>query len=216
MNPDSNPDAKLKDLRTRRKEATRREILAAAEGAFIEHGVFGARMELIAERAGVSVGTLYNYFDDRDNLLATLLAEQRAELLEKLDLALPVGSVSAFETALEQFLCVLIEHFRVHWQLMTLLIDESSILSQAQKIVAGTGSLMPELLQRATSLVQGGVREGTLREADLEYYPALLLGTIRGLIVGQLVTRRPPPTLASVATLQRFFMQGAGSAREGA
>ena len=52
-------------LRDRLKETTEQSILAAAEEVFAETGLHGARMETIAQNAGVSVGTLYNYFNDR-------------------------------------------------------------------------------------------------------------------------------------------------------
>ena len=45
-------------------------------------------MGTIAGKAGVSVGTLYNHFADREAMLAGLLAARRAELIGKLDSAI--------------------------------------------------------------------------------------------------------------------------------
>lgn len=60
----------------RRKHARPRELLAAAMALFIEKGFAATRTEEIAERAGVSKGTLYLYFDGKENLFDDLIAER--------------------------------------------------------------------------------------------------------------------------------------------
>lgn len=60
----------------RRKQARPRELLEAALGLFIERGFAAARAEEIAERAGVSKGTLYLYFDGKEQLFTELIAER--------------------------------------------------------------------------------------------------------------------------------------------
>jgi len=53
-------------------------IVDAAEAVFAEHGFHGARIQDIAKRARIAVGTVYNHFEDKDAVLTALL-EQRAE-----------------------------------------------------------------------------------------------------------------------------------------
>jgi AcrR family transcriptional regulator len=60
---------------TRRKEARPAEILDAALKVFAEKGFAGARMEDIARRAGVSKGTIYLYFENKDAVFKTLVRE---------------------------------------------------------------------------------------------------------------------------------------------
>lgn len=60
----------------RRKHARPRELLAAALSLFIEKGFDATRTEEIAERAGVSRGTLYLYFDSKEDLFTDLIAER--------------------------------------------------------------------------------------------------------------------------------------------
>ncbi len=60
----------------RRKHARPRELLAAALALFIEKGFDATRTEEIAERAGVSKGTLYLYFDSKEDLFNDLVAER--------------------------------------------------------------------------------------------------------------------------------------------
>jgi AcrR family transcriptional regulator len=60
----------------RRKQARPRELLLAALSLFIEKGFAATRTEEIAERAGVSKGTLYLYFDSKEDLLTDLVAQR--------------------------------------------------------------------------------------------------------------------------------------------
>ena len=67
-------------LRERFREETRRALLAAAEQTLARDGLANARMETIAQAAGVAVGTVYNYFSDREQLISALLELRRSEL----------------------------------------------------------------------------------------------------------------------------------------
>jgi AcrR family transcriptional regulator len=59
----------------RRKHARPRELLDAAMALFIEQGFAATRTDLIAERAGVSKGTLYLYFVGKEHLFTELIDE---------------------------------------------------------------------------------------------------------------------------------------------
>ena len=51
----------------------RQQILGAAIEVFGSHGFYGATMQAIATRAGLSVGLIYQYFEDKDELLFEVL-----------------------------------------------------------------------------------------------------------------------------------------------
>jgi AcrR family transcriptional regulator len=65
--------------RQARSRARLRAIFAAAAALFEEQGYGGATMTSIAERAGMSVGTLYFYFRDKRQILLTMLATKLRE-----------------------------------------------------------------------------------------------------------------------------------------
>ena len=60
---------------SRRKEARPEEITAAALDLFGERGYAATRLEDVAARAGVSKGTLYLYFDNKEELFKPVLRE---------------------------------------------------------------------------------------------------------------------------------------------
>lgn len=70
--------------RRRRKEARPSEIIDAAMEEFTQNGFAGARLTDVAQRAGISHGTIYNYFDSKETLFRALF---RARLVDSLDVA---------------------------------------------------------------------------------------------------------------------------------
>ncbi len=70
-------------IREQLVEARRNQILDAAAQVFAEKGFHRATIKEIAGAAGVSEGTIYNYFDSKDGLLIGLMS--RLAELESLD-----------------------------------------------------------------------------------------------------------------------------------
>ena len=67
----------------RRAEDRPREICAAALAVFAEKGFAAAKLDEIARRAGVSKGTLYLYFKDKEQLFRAVV---RAAIVPNIDL----------------------------------------------------------------------------------------------------------------------------------
>ena len=59
----------------RRKEDRPAEIVAAALDEFVERGFAATRLEAVARRAGVTKGTLYLYFDSKEDLFKAVVRE---------------------------------------------------------------------------------------------------------------------------------------------
>lgn len=67
----------------RRKEARPQELLAAALDLFVERGFALTRLEDVAKRAGVSKGTLYLYFCNKEELFKVVVREHILPTLGK-------------------------------------------------------------------------------------------------------------------------------------
>lgn len=73
---------------TPRIPSSRQRIIAAGRSEVEERGILGLRVQVVAEKADVSVPLIYKYFGDRDGLLAVVLSELFEELLlEQIDAA---------------------------------------------------------------------------------------------------------------------------------
>ena len=67
--------------RERQKQDRERRILAAARRLFDRKGYDGTSMENVAARAGLAVGTLYNYFPSKEELLFAISRADTEPLL---------------------------------------------------------------------------------------------------------------------------------------
>jgi len=73
MSKDAAPS--VSTLRHGLSEAKRSQILAGARIVFLEDGFEGASMDRVAREAGVSKGTLYNYFQSKEFLFTSLIQD---------------------------------------------------------------------------------------------------------------------------------------------
>ena len=74
---------KTTGLRERKKERTRQGILATAHELFLSKSYEDTIMEEIAEHADLAVGTLYNYFPSKGELLLSLIADSDKRYLKE-------------------------------------------------------------------------------------------------------------------------------------
>jgi AcrR family transcriptional regulator len=77
------PPIATPDPRARDAERTQEAILMAAKGEFAESGLGGARMEKIAERAGVNKRLIYYYFTDKEALFQAVLEQTYKHIREE-------------------------------------------------------------------------------------------------------------------------------------
>ena len=66
--------------RSRKGEQTRARLLESARGVFEEVGFLDARISDIAERAGLSHGSFYHYFDSKEQIFREVAETQEALL----------------------------------------------------------------------------------------------------------------------------------------
>jgi AcrR family transcriptional regulator len=76
-----------KQPRQARAQHTVEAIIEAAARILEEQGHGGFTTNAVAELAGVSIGTLYQYFPDKDALLGALIARETARLVEEAEAA---------------------------------------------------------------------------------------------------------------------------------
>lgn len=74
-------DTKSKPSWERRKDARPQELLAAALDLFVERGYAATRLDDVAARAGVSKGTLYLYFENKEELFKAVVRENLVSAL---------------------------------------------------------------------------------------------------------------------------------------
>ena len=202
--------------RDRLRESTRDAILNAAATAFNEGGASVVRMEDIALGAGIAVGTLYNYFRDRQALVASLLQSRTQQLLDALDAASNAGARVETPTAanvgeeLHQFVVTLVAHWDAHRVLLALMVDDLLQRGADATAVNRQHTVATQLMARAQKLMARGIEAGVLRPADTSIYAAMLLGMVRGVVERSLV-RGESGFAHQSHEIVRVFVRGAAA-----
>jgi AcrR family transcriptional regulator len=202
MKPDSRHDLRLRE---RLREATQQAILEAAEQTFAERGIHGARMEDVASRAGVAVGTLYNYFGDKKHVVTALLDGHRVELLGRLDAAL--SPRRPFAEALVAWLDAALAHIEAHRAFFAVFLAEDA---GGERTGQRTVTMLEEITVRATRLVRAGVDQKALRAEHVDLYPLLLVALVRTAAKSTLHARGKEPLAIQASALADVFLHGAG------
>lgn len=164
------------NLRDKLKESTREAILEAAVTLLISNTA-EFRMENIAERAGVAIGTLYNYFENRQVLIDTIITKRRttAEANIRVSLEQTVGlHISArLENLFQTLLNFLERHKTVTHH--TLQLKEVSVNNPGQK------SMMNILNEYVLEMLQTALERNEIRSEYMDIYPLVISSYLRGI-----------------------------------
>jgi AcrR family transcriptional regulator len=190
-------------LRERLREETARAILDAAEQEFAAGGVHATRMESIAARAGVAVGTLYNHFADRDALVAALARSRRESLVARVDAALAEVEGRPVLDQIRAFLRAIAEHARVHGRYLAVMVQAGEGPGRPRP----PSTLLRELASRADALVARGVASGELRPDRGGVFGLGLVGVARAVLLRNV--ERDEGFEGAVDGIADLFLRGA-------
>lgn len=139
--------------RQSRSRATCDVILEAAARIIAERGLAGFNTNAVAERAGVSIGSLYQYYPNKDALMAGLIERQQERLLMRLEAAAAsIETGASLEAAIRRLVRAAIEHHREDALLASAIDHEEARLPVDEMLSGflGKGSaLVAALLERS-------------------------------------------------------------------
>jgi AcrR family transcriptional regulator len=108
-----------------RAELTRQRILTAAAHVFAEHGYAAGTTNRIAERARVSIGSLYQYYPNKDAVLVELLTRHLDTGIAAITLRQQEGLPESLEEIVRVFVRTVIENHLDDPQLLRVMIEQA-------------------------------------------------------------------------------------------
>ena len=148
-------------LRARQKALRHERILDAALRLFREAGYDAVRTEDIAAAAEVSVGTLYNYFENKGDLLLALVTVEVGDVLElgEAVVSAPPHDISA---ALDRLIGGYYDHSTVYltkelWRTAMALTIQAAETPFSARYTALDQSLTAQVCALVTALQQRGI-----------------------------------------------------------
>ncbi|MCR8723168.1 TetR/AcrR family transcriptional regulator [Frigidibacter sp. ROC022] len=164
--PGRSPRAKTGGAgRVRDPEQTRERILDAARDEFSAKGLSGARVNTIAERAGVNKQLIYYYFDDKERLYGAVL-ERAYRDIRKQENALDLDALSP-EDALRRFIHFNFDYTVKNRYFVALLNDENLHKARHAKVNDRIPALQSTMKRTLARVIRRGLEDGSFRrEAD--------------------------------------------------
>ncbi|HMC15341.1 MAG TPA: TetR family transcriptional regulator [Albitalea sp.] len=153
--------AVIAELRTRDADRTRQEILRAAMDEFSESGLGGARIDSIAERAGINKRLIYYYFGAKDDLFLAVLEQTYADIREA-ERALRLEADDPAE-AVRRLVAFTWKHYLAHPEFLTLLNSENLHRARHLKQSSRIREMNSPLIQTLGDVLERGRRDGVFR-----------------------------------------------------
>ena len=194
----------------------REQILEGAKRVFMRSNFDAASMNDITREAGVSKGTLYVYFENKEDLFEALIARERNRIVSSIKQSL--NDVEPIEEALHDFAVTLVTSIT------------SDYTIRAMRTVLGVIDRMPKLAQRfflATpengytvlkAYLEQRVAAGTLSIEDTElaakqFIELCMAGLFKGRLFGMCDAVPAAQIEKNVRSAIRVFMAAYGPAR---
>jgi AcrR family transcriptional regulator len=199
--------AKLR-LREEFRDYARAAILEAGEEVLATHGVHVARMEEVAQKARVAVGTIYNLIGDREALVVEILRLRHGEILKLLTTTLEEVRALPFRDQVQASQVALFGYLREHWRFFQLVLESERGPACPHKRLSQ--ETLSEIRRLYRELIARGMKQRALRPEGRELYPAMLMGMMREVISQDLETQHAGPPEERLAQVLDVFMHGAG------
>lgn len=191
--------------RRERELSLRKEIiLEAAEEVFAAKGYYEAAVEEIASRAEISVGTLYNLFDNKEALYLTLIEQRVEDFTRHVARCAEVGTTATEK--LDRFLEGVFVYLEEHQAFLRLYVMTTHGLPW--HVNSDMGEVLftkyRELLGLVTQICQQGKDEGVVDTAAPLSLALAILGVSNAFLTNWIMGKKKRPLSESLAEVRRY------------
>ena len=160
---DPTPDIAIEAMEPRSRDADRSQlaILASARDEFSARGLAGARMDSIAERAGLNKRLIYYYFGSKDDLFLAVLERVYADIREA-EQRLHLEEIDPVE-AIRQLVSFTWNYYLEHPEFITLLNSENLHCAAHLKRSERIQEMNSPLVQLLDTVLERGRRDDLFR-----------------------------------------------------
>jgi AcrR family transcriptional regulator len=168
-------------MNKRSAEETKKNILKAAQSVFTEHGYAQASMRIIARAAGTSVGGIYLYFRNKEELYLTLMQDRMKMLNDQTEEAL--FKVEDPAEAIAAFISISIEFGRK---------NKEMIILQGRELGFSFGidrkrEFLQERRKLIADIIRKGMKTGVFRKCDADVAAWIIFNMLRGFVVSMVI-----------------------------
>ncbi len=191
------------------KEKKRKEIIEAAIEVFSRTGYHRTKIKDIADEAGLGKGTVYEYFDSKEDLflkMAEHLFDQYIENQEKL-----LGAISDPEEQIRALIKSSIEQAAMWTGMIYLYIDMWSEMDrkgeedELRRIMAG---ILGNTSGTLSNYIRKGQAQDAFKDFDADLVAHILLAALDGIMFQLLIDKEMFDLEAMADTLSGVILEG--------
>ena len=158
--------------------AKRQQILDSAVAVFAEKGFYNAKVTDIAHKAGVAHGTVYLYFQTKEDILIQIFEEKFEELVNYI--FMEVGTEQNALAKLRRLILIQLQMVETNPELTELMLLEAR---QSSKFILSSAiSKIGDYCDKIEGILKEGIEEGLVRpDLDLTVASTMLYSGIEGI-----------------------------------
>ncbi len=204
----------MNDTQTHRKElekeARKKDILEMAASLFSEKGYHEVKVDEIAEKVGLSKGTIYLYYKNKEALFYSIIIEKTDSLESQLKSA--VQTQHSFIQSLEQFVHTYLTFFKDNESFFKITHSEKIHLSDEghDRMKEYGMKAFKTYLEIMVSLIKLGQRQKLIRKNDPEIFGKMLSGLLNSLTFHRTFWTSPYSIEEETNQIVDIFLHGAG------
>ena len=184
-----------------------RQIIDAAIRVFARKGYFSSRVSDIAREAGIAAGTIYLYFDTKEDILITLFREKMAEFVSALWRA--IAEEPDAVAKLRRLVYLHFEMLERHPEMAEVVQVE---LRHGQKFFRGPATHeIGGYFALIASVLEAGVAAGCFRrDLPVKVAAKMLFGAMDQMATSWVLGKRGYRLVDTAPTVADLFLQGIG------
>ena len=191
------------------KEKKRQGIMEAAITVFSRTGYHRAKIKDIADEAGVGKGTVYEYFETKEDLFlqaGELLFDQYVETQK-----MSMDAVADSKEMIRTLIATTLENAVIWTGMMYLTIDvwsEMDRKGEEDKLRRLVKNMLTKMIDIFSQYIREGQERGVFKQFDTQLMSYIVLASLDGLVFQLLINREAFDTKEMADTLAETLLEG--------
>lgn len=180
-------------------------IIEAAVKVIAENGYHNAQVTKIARKANVADGTIYLYFDSKEDILISLFHEKMGEFIR-----ISRERIEAAKTASEKLHQLVLNHFEhLSANVDFAFVTQVELRQSNPKIRQGIRQSIKSYLRLIDEVIELGIQEGSFRgDVPLYVIRKMVFGTLDEAVTSWIMNDRKYDLLALANPIHNLLVNG--------
>jgi len=189
----------------KRNKPKYKQIIDAAVVVIAENGYHQAQVSKIAKQAGVADGTIYLYFENKEDILISVFRERMGYFVEKMK-----EVIAGKETAAEKLLVMIENHFNILSRDRNLAIVTQLELRQSNKeLRMQINEVLKEYLHVVDDILRfGQVQDEFDKNMDIRLARQMIFGTIDETVTTWVINDQKYDLTALAPAVHKLLLHG--------